>query len=421
MKKTYILKSKDTPILRFDIEKNGSEWRRSNSIENISPYKENLNLWPHGLHQYTDIKERNNYFLEKWLHRRRSPYERPNVGYLLGNLVNPYGFLDINMGMSLRDTYWIVPADCEKNYKWKDWSPYTHRLDEEYSRLAMSVSRHLHKPKPSLRITCEPTTAGTMRKCWVNRKGGIYLRKGFKHQAADNRVPPVWEFYAAQVAQALGISHVPHSLISYTNDEGRTEPLCECKCFTSEKVGYAPAIARLEDCCAIDAAGRQWDWDSIYNLDAHKEILSEIFGADFYADMMLLDSIILHQNRHLGNWGYLVDNGTGNYIGPAPLTAHGYSMLITAGDLNRLWEMVRQPDWDGRGRFLTFNEMALFVQERHIPALERMKDFEFVQPQDSSLAITQDSMELITDIIRLKSKKALETAKSKRTASVIRH
>ena len=417
MNRTYILKSKNRPVLKFDIMAGASEKDPNYySIGNVIPYYENLHLWPHGLPMFENGEEWN-YLFCKWLQKRRAVYERPNVGCLLEcstDVFSPYNFLEINLGMSFRDTYWIMPVG--ENYRWHDWSPYRNKLDEEFSKLAISVSPYRHKkPEHKLRITCEPTTAGTMRKCWINNEDGIYLRKGFWHQVADNRVPPVWEFYAAQVAQALDVAHVPHCLIFYRNDDGRTETLCECKCFTSEKIGYVPAIAKLDD-FFIKETGDRWDRKNkgdLYKADVHKKLFAEIFGADFYSDMMLLDSIILHQNRHLGNWGYLTDNDSGEYIGPAPLTAHGYSMPVTVRDLDLLWDMVQDPNWAGAGKFLSFNAMAAFVQERHIPALERMKDFDFVQPEDPALGIRQDALDIIAEIVRLRCRKALEIAKNR--------
>jgi hypothetical protein len=50
-----------------------------------------------------------------------------------------------------------------------------------------------------------------------------------------------------------------------------------------------------------------------------------------FADMLVLDAIICNTDRHLGNFGFLVDNHTNKIVAPAPLFDHGNSLFNYAG------------------------------------------------------------------------------------------
>lgn len=47
-----------------------------------------------------------------------------------------------------------------------------------------------------------------------------------------------------------------------------------------------------------------------------------IYGPAAYQDLMVFDARICNRDRHLGNFGYLVDNNTGAYLSPAPIQNH---------------------------------------------------------------------------------------------------
>ena len=71
------------------------------------------------------------------------------------------------------------------------------------------------------------------------------------------------------------------------------------------------------------------DIDKLDSADiAVQDKLSKVYGEETYADLMLFDSIIANQDRHYGNFGYLIDNNTGKYIKPAPIFDNGLSLTL---------------------------------------------------------------------------------------------
>ena len=79
-----------------------------------------------------------------------------------------------------------------------------------------------------------------------------------------------------------------------------------CKLFTSEKYGYIPA-------------GR---------LVSRDEALRD----PCFADIFFFDAIIFNTDRHMGNFGYLIDNDTNEIVGAAPIFDNGYGLFSPAID-----------------------------------------------------------------------------------------
>ena len=48
--------------------------------------------------------------------------------------------------------------------------------------------------------------------------------------------------------------------------------------------------------------------------------------------MLVFDAVILHEDRHFGNFGLLVDSHTNKIIAPAPIFDNGLSLLCYAMD-----------------------------------------------------------------------------------------
>ena len=134
----YILKNKDIDVLSFEITK--KEFKSvltddtdfSQKIENIDIIKPellpiNLNL---------DNIELN---LNLWIKDRKIPENRQFVE----NIVATYSangeeqlmdYIDISLGLSLNDSFWIVPAN--ENYQWKDFNLYQNDFSEALEKAA---------------------------------------------------------------------------------------------------------------------------------------------------------------------------------------------------------------------------------------------------------------------------------------------
>ena len=243
----------------------------------------------------------------------------------------------------------------------------------------------------------------SLKKRWLNQDNDIYLIKGY-HKARENRTPVVMEYYASQLAEAMKISCVQYALERYIHPGGESEVVCKCPLFTSEKIGFVSALSVLEH--------ERVDWhDWQLETEALHMKFARIFGETFYADMMLFDAIILNRDRHLSNFGMLIDNNTGGYIGAAPLFDNGNSLLFYEDNLDRIGP-APNGIWPYCGAYLLFDTAAyLFLEERHIPILQKLSKFEFQQPDDNTLGVSNEILGKMNRIVQARSKALIKLYK----------
>ena len=100
---------------------------------------------------------------------------------------------------------------------------------------------------------------------------------------------PFSEFSSAQVAAAMGLDHIYYSLSLWKGQ------LCStCKLFTSKEISFIPASTLMD-------TSRITEIIAWYDRHGWKESLS---------DMLVFDAVIRNTDRHLGNFGFLVDSHT---------------------------------------------------------------------------------------------------------------
>ena len=149
-------------------------------------------------------------------------------------------------------------------------------------------------------------------KCWRRISGKVTLYKGGTDGGYNTGAEPYCEYYAAQVAAAMGIDAIPYGLSQW---KGR---LCStCELFTDIDHAYMP-IGNLVQRGGFDAVA------------AYYENLGEPFQKAF-RDMLVFDAVICNTDRHYGNFGFMIDNKTNTIAAPAPLFDHGNSLFNQAG------------------------------------------------------------------------------------------
>lgn len=281
-----ILKHRDTEVLRFD-------WLEPQGVRIVSVNDEALRFLPLDMHgEATDEG------LWRWLKHRVVPKHRAYMDQVLAQLGirngDLRGIIGFSRGLSLNDVHWV--ASEQDHAMWKDINLYDNPFSETLAYMAFTGGDgmvDMGSTSPEL------TTNGMLAKCWRRREGVPVLFKGGTEGAANSGFEPYSEFYAAQVAEALGLPHVPYGLAKF---KGR---LCStCPAFTSNRYGYL-------------SAGRYMSRDAA--LEDPR-----------FADIFFFDAIICNPDRHLGNFGYLVDNDTNEIVGAAPIFDNGYGLFSLA-------------------------------------------------------------------------------------------
>ena len=308
-----ILKHRDTEVLRFD-------WLEPQGVRIVSVNDEALRFLPLDMHgEATDEG------LWRWLKHRVVPKHRAYIEDLMARLGldarDVRGIIRICRGLSLNDVFWVVEDGFAG--RWRDYNLYTNRFSDIVAAIAFTG---LGPGVPDAWTSSpELTTNGMLAKCWRRKGDGIVeLYKSGTTGALNAGFEPYSEFYAAQIAEAMGIDFVSYGLSMF---KGR---LCStCPLFTSDKYGYLPAGRLLS------------------REDALKD--------QRFADIFLLDAVIFNTDRHMGNFGYLVDNDTNEIVGAAPVFDNGYGLFSLA-------------TWQPGGAFNEFDDLRRFVS-RVRPAL----------------------------------------------------
>lgn len=251
--------------------------------------------------------------LLKWLKHRTIPANRYYVKNFLSRLgLNENdlcGILSVCYGLSLNDCYWLCPENECRTFG--ELNLYDNRFSTVLGAIAFTgYGSYL---KTGFRSSPEFTTNGMLAKAWRRLDGKISLYKSGTVGAANTGLEPYSEFYAYQVAKAMNINAIPYGLSKW---KGR---LCStCALFTSKKMAFVPAgnLIKFEGITPL--------------LDFYKSLGNEFYDA--IVDMFVFDAIILNQDRHTGNFGFMVDNQTNKIVAPAPIFDNGLSLFCYAMD-----------------------------------------------------------------------------------------
>ena len=294
----YILKQYDDNLIYFSMyvdKLNGLEVR----FESAEHAKERF---------FPKEMELSDEGIRQWLQKRVIPKSRAFVQEVLKSLgLSPNdlkGIIDVCKGLSLNDSYWVVPVDFEG--KFADYNLYENKFDSVLSLIAYTGAACA-----STHFTSSPelTTNGNLPKGWrILSDGKRYLFKGGATGAANTGMEPYSEFYAYQIAKAMGLHAVPYYLGMW---KGMLSSYCEL--FTDIHTAYVP-VGRLVPAGGLQAV-----------LNYYKEL-----GDDYYDElcsMLVFDAVIYNADRHFGNFGLLKDNRTGEFISPAPIFDNGYSLF----------------------------------------------------------------------------------------------
>ncbi|MFR5073242.1 MAG: hypothetical protein ACLTDS_14455 [Bianqueaceae bacterium] len=202
MSNVYSLRIYDTELLRFSMEKRGLEGLVA---EILTVHDENAHLLPLDM-------ERTGPGIVKWLEMRVIPKNRTFVDEILKTLGLSHndtkGIIDVCKGLSLNDSYWVVPEDFEGTFA--QYNLYDNRFSE---MLALVAYTGAGQSRQAFTTSPELTTNGILPKAWRLIDGeGIFLYKGGTSGASNAGREPYCEYYASQVAETMKLNAVHYDL-----------------------------------------------------------------------------------------------------------------------------------------------------------------------------------------------------------------
>ena len=309
----YVLKLYDEELLSFRLYREKLETIKAEII-NINKNKKHL--FP------LDLKL-NNEGIIKWLERRVIPKNRYYVEEILASLNlkrnDIKGIIDVCKGLSLNDAYWITKSDFVGSYD--NYNLYENHFDKALSLIAYTGVYSGHK---GFTTSPELTTNGMLPKAWrYLDNDGIYLYKGGSTIGSNAGREPYMEYYAYQIAKAMGIDAIEYDLVKWKGILAS-----KCKLFTSKDISYIPI-------------GRLVESGDLKDIIKYYDQLGDKYSRHI-RDMLVFDALIMNEDRYFGNFGLLKDNHSGKIIAPAPIFDNGLSLLCYIGKNKYYYEEMKK-------------------------------------------------------------------------------
>lgn len=383
MSNIYNLKLYDETLITFSLEEKGLEGLCVRVYNVREDLKELLPL---------DLTLTSEGIL-KWLQKRVIPKNRAFVDEILKSLAlsinNTKGIIDVCKGLSLNDSYWVVPQEFDGTFK--EYNLYENRFSEVLSLVAYTgagASERAFTTSPEL------TTQGMLRKAWrFFDNDGIYLYKGGTEGAANAGNEPYSEYYAYQIAKTMGLNAVEYDLENWKGILAS-----KCKLFTDINTSFIPIGRIVKD----GGIKKCLDYYKTLSNDAYEELCS----------MLVFDAVIYNEDRHFGNFGILRDNHTGQIIGPAPIFDNGLSLFNFAmpEDFNNIDEYAKTRSTPYGVSFESI--CTEVIGKKQTAQLRRLLGFKFIR--HPSINLSEERLQAIEKHIEVRARELLSLPKNRK-------
>lgn len=257
--------------------------------------------------------------LNEWWKSRAIPASRQGIREALDelNVSTTQRLLDKCFGLSLSDQYWICPA--ESALTWAEVNFFENPFSDDVGNILFGKGSS--DDKISL-MSPDNTSDGWLRKKWSIIDGKRCLIKGGSAPAYQE---PYNEVIASAVMRRLGIPHVPYELLvqdgaPYSVCEDFISPATELVgawyvMQTRKKENHVCVYEHYLNCC--DALGIPGVRDAIDR-------------------MIVVDYLIVNEDRHQNNFGVIRNAETLEWQGAAPIYDSGTSLWF-----NQFTNMIR--------------------------------------------------------------------------------
>lgn len=346
MNNTYFLKNKNIDCFAFDYDENENKF--SNFVK-----LEGFNFLPPIL-KNSDLEQFHKYLL----FNRMIPISRPNFQNIFSKKIYLEKLFQTNYSLNLDDTLWITPKE-NSNLKWEDINFFLN-FKNVYSNEILSDNKKVKFYNNTLGKSPDFFTNGELQKTWIKRGDEIILLKSNSRFSTNIPLNEIYaEFFANQIGKLFF-----NEILDYDINIYNGVLVNECKIFTNQETSYLPfsQIFNNKD----------------NNIENFIKNISNLYGKDELDDLMIFDALILNIDRHLGNFGLLVNSKTYQKIKNAPIFDNGKSLIydfnIYKGSIgkNYIKNYAKHAS-----KFYNSFDYQLFehVQKRHITWIEKLEKF----------------------------------------------
>ena len=303
----YTLCHKNVPVLRFKLI--DDDIREIIGIENGSHI-------PVGFfYNYpTDVSDRQQF--SNWWKSRSIPESRQNLNNALESLGDTTidHMLAKSFGLSLSDHYWAKPDTC--NLTWEQVNFFQNDFSDDVGKALFGKLESKNKYDINL-ISPDNTSDGWLKKRWIIENGERLLIKG---GSGLEQQEPFNEVLASEICRRLEIPHVEYTIIKDENDY-----YSACKNFISTETEFVSAEKIYK---AEEFTGGIWDkYPHFKNSCRTAGINNYALFEKQICNMIIVDFITANIDRHLGNFGFLRNPDTLEWLSPAPVFDTGSSLF----------------------------------------------------------------------------------------------
>lgn len=307
----YTFMNRDKELFEVEME-NGLAIKLSNLRE------ENKHLLPVFLKPHRDMGVSRKSFNEWWEGRRipASRYGISKLNFTLNNM-SLNKLAEKALGLSLSDQYWIRPS---ASVRWEEVNFFTNKFSEDIGKLLVEGNWN----NGSL-VSPDNTSDGVVKKKWKIINGKRCLLKGSSNIITQPQ--PYREVFASKVAQILFKTFDPSMVVPYwitvEDEKAGSRAYSVCENFITPDTEYVSfnqinAFYKKENKMSQFQFCRSFYGDKAFVLDL----------------MLILDYIVLNEDRHYGNFGMIRSAITGEFLGPAPVFDTGSSLYYDSTRLN---------------------------------------------------------------------------------------
>lgn len=368
----YTLMHKNIEVINIEIDET------SGYINKIMDFF-SLEHLPFGVTYENNIVNKNE--LNHWWINRSIPVTRGKIQSILQELYlsSTRELLPKCYGLSLSDHYWIRPFGTK--LEWEKINFFENEFTDDFGDLLVGNKRG---SKNINLFSPDNTTEGKMIKKWEIINGERILLKsgsGITRQEVFN------EKIASYIMSCLGIEHVDY-FIYWDKDV----PYSGCKDFLKKDEDFVSAWYFLNSSKNLTDTSQ---YSHLIKLGEQLDIKELHKMID---KMLVLDYIILNEDRHLNNFGFIRDVNTLKIKKVAPIFDNGSSLGYNTptrllNDFRPIWKPFKSDE--------TLNQLTL-ISDFHWIDFEKLKNVhnEIIMTfMDSKGYVDETRAKIIADLV----------------------
>lgn len=262
------------------------------------------------------IKSINDWFSTRIIPNYRDGKESIFEGY---QVRDGYELANKHYALSLSDQYWLKPID--EDISWEDINYFDHDYDGKYF-FEVTYGKesfntlNIRSTSQNRYTTPNNTLGGQLKKAWVKINNENYLLKGSGTLYAFE---PINEVIASKICEVLCVPYVRYDLKRIQTKRQQTL-VSVCKCMINSSQEIVPAYAILKESTKLTHSVDDF-YEYIRILENHgiKQASEKV------QKMLILDYLMLNEDRHLNNFGIIRNVDTLQWEDVCPIFDTGRS------------------------------------------------------------------------------------------------